>query len=149
MKNIKNYNCIVFSVNNFKKTLFENYKKNFEYTNLNFFFSEKKEFIFLHFNIDNYLKNKNIFISFLNDNEIYFNIVAIKYKNNYYDLNFFEELFTSLDYFLLEDLLINFLYVCFIKKLSNNKIVLFLFLKIFVDFNNLIKCQLYTKQLQK
>lgn len=130
--------------------MFEFYKQEFDYTNLNFFFSSNKEFIFLYFNLNSYTKNKDIFISFLNSNDIFFNILAIKYKNNFYDFKFFEEEFLiNDDSLFFHDLLINFVCTLFINKLVQNKIIFFLFLKIFFDFNNLFRCQLYTKQLQK
>jgi len=150
VKNLKNSNYILFSTNNFKKNMFEFYKQEFDYTNLNFFFSSNKEFIFLYFNLNSYTKNKDIFISFLNSNDIFFNILAIKYKNNFYDFKFFEEEFLiNDDSLFFHDLLINFVCTLFINKLVQNKIIFFLFLKIFFDFNNLFRCQLYTKQLQK
>jgi len=149
MKIVKNSNYIIFSVNNFKKTLFEYFKKDFEYVNLDFFSVNKKEFILLHFSFNNYFDNKNIFINFLNENDVYYNIIGIKYRSNYFEFDFFTELLNESTNILCEDFLFYVLQMINIKKLIQKKIMIFLFFKIFFDFNNLIKCQLYIKQLQK
>jgi len=130
-------------------------KYNFEYSSYKFFdevvtllIVNKKEYILFFFNIENYIYDKNKFIYFLNENDVYFNIIAVKYKNNFYDINFFENFMDDVHDRILEDFIVT-AHVLFINDLCKNKILLFLLIKVVLDFNVLFKCQLYIKQLQK
>jgi len=104
-------------------------------------------YLVLYFNYYLEYIKEDVF-DFLIDEQMYFDIVCIKYRKNFFSLDYFKMLCDEfLDLNVYEDIFI-FSYFHILKKISNLSLFLFFLISVNLSVSNKLRCLLFINQLQ-